>query len=148
MSLALRDVPRDTTEVVAQRLGATTAIVRFGPDWFGREKDRKHTWLWAKATGTLNLETRPAHTAPLRLEFALRSLAPRTIVLRHHGREVWRAEIGPALSTHTVTLPAGTSAITTLEFFTPSPAVPESSLAGARELAFALYDPRLALPQP
>ena len=146
--LALRDVPRDTTEVVAQRLGHTTAIVRFAPDWFGREEDRKHTWLWAKERGTFFVETRPAIAAPLRLEFALRSIVPRTVILRRDGREVWRAEIGTALSRHSVPLPAGEAAISTLEFSTPTAAVAESAVAGARELAFALYDPRVALSQP
>ena len=146
--LALRDVPRDPTEVVAQRLGPTTAIVRFGPDWFGREHDRKHVWLWARERGTLALETRPATTAPLRLEFALRSLAPRTVILRRDGHEVWRAEIGTALSRHSIPFPAGTAAISTLEFSTPTPGTPESAAPGARELAFALYDPRVALAQP
>ncbi len=145
--LALRDVPHDSTELVAQSLGPGTAIVRFGPDWFGREHDRKHVWLWAKTRGTLTLESRPALAAALRLEFALRSLTPRTVILRHDGRELWRAEIGPSLARHAVTLPAGGAAISTLEFSSPAPAVPENSVPGARELAFALYDLRLALPE-
>ncbi len=146
--LALRDVPHDSTELVAQRLGANTAIVRFAPDWFGREHDRKHTWLWAKSRGTLTLEARPAPGTALRLEFALRSISPRTVILRHDGREVWRAEIGPDLKRHTAMLAAGTAAITTLEFSTPTAAVPQSAAPGARELTFALYDLRLALPEP
>ena len=145
--LAMRDVPHDSTELVAQRLGRSSAIVRFGPDWFGREHDRKHVWLWAKARGTLTLEVLPAPSAALRFEFALRSIIPRTVILRHDGREVWRAEIGPVLARHAVTLPAGAAAISTLEFSSPTPAVPENTASGARELAFALYDLRLALPE-
>ncbi len=145
--LAVRDVPHDATEFVAQRLGTTTAIVRFAPDWFGREQDRKHAWLWAKARGTLTLEARPAPNPALRLEFALRSISPRTVILRHDGTERWRAEIGPALTRHVVPLPAGAAAVSTLEFSSPTAAVPESAAPGARELAFALYDLRLALPE-
>ena len=43
---------------------------------------------------------------------------------------------------------AGAAAVSVLEFSTPTPGVPESTAPGARELAFALYDPRLALAQP
>ncbi len=145
--LTLRDVPHDSTELVAQRLGPGTAVVRFGPDWFGREHDRKHVWLWTKTRGTLTLEARPAPTTAVRLEFALRSLTPRTVILRHEGREVWRAEIGPALARHAVTLPASGAAFSALEFSSPTGAVPENNAPGARELAFALYDLRLALPE-
>jgi hypothetical protein len=35
-----------------------------------------------------------------------------------------------------------------LEFDTDTPAVPEAPDAGARPLAFALYDARLAVPEP
>ena len=70
------------------------------------------------------------------------------MILRHDGREVWRAEIGPDLKRHTAMLAAGTAAITTLEFSTPTAAVPQSAAPGARELTFALYDLRLALPEP
>lgn len=146
--LSLRDVPRIPHELVAQRLESTTALIRFDSDWFGRESDRRHVWLWTQQRGTLHLETLPPSPRPLRLEFSLRSLTPRTITLRLDGRELWRADIGPQLSRHSVTLPAPLPRHTTLEFATDAPPVPENSAAGARPLAFALYDPQLALTKP
>jgi hypothetical protein len=145
--LALRDVPQDPSELVAQRLGSGTAIVRFGPDWFGREQDRKHVWLWTASRGTLRLEARPAARTALRLEFALRSLTPRTVILKQDGREVWRGDTTASLTRHSVNLPASAAVDSMLEFSSSAPAVPESPAAGARELSFALYDLRLALPE-
>jgi hypothetical protein len=141
-------VPHEPNELVAQRVGRRTAVVRFANDWFGREHDRRHTWLWARERGTLTLEMLPPSTEGVRLEFALRSLTPRTVVMRVDGREVWRAGIAATISKHVVTLPAFTSTRPKLEFSSDTPGVRENSSPGARELAFALYDLRLALPQP
>lgn len=146
--LAMRDVPRDPRELVAQRLGSTNAIVRFENDWFGCERSRRHTWLWTSRHGTLTIETLPRAAAPLRLEFALRSLNGRSVTLSVDGAEVWRGEAHPALSRHVVTLPPTASGRASLVFSTDTPGVRESASPDARELAFALYDPRLALPQP
>lgn len=148
--LAVRDVPHPANELAAQRLGGSVAIVRFGDNWFGRESAGGHVWLWTGRTGTLLIETHPPTStpAPLRFEFALRSLVPRTVVVRSAGRELARIETGPELSRHTLALPAGTALPLRLEFETDTPPVPESSAPGARPLAFALYDPRLALAEP
>jgi hypothetical protein len=146
--LALRDVPHDSNELVAQRLAGCTAIVRFEKDWHGREHDRRHTWLWTPERGTLDVELLPATTRAVRLDFALRSLTPRSVVLRVEDHEVFRAQVGPAITKHVVTLSPLPGAALKLEFSSDAPAVPESSAPAARELAFALYDLRLALPQP
>lgn len=146
--LALRDVPRDPTELVAQRLGDGAAIVHFESDWFGREHDRRHTWLWTRQRGTLTLETPARLTHGLRLDFALRSPDARLVTLQVDGREIWRGEVGATLSKHTVTLPAMPARRSTLEFSSDTPGVRENASPHARELAFALYDLRLALPQP
>jgi hypothetical protein len=146
--LALRDVPRETNELVAQRLAGCTAIVRFQNDWHGREHDRRHTWLWTRERGTLDIKLLPAASRGVRLEFALRSLTPRSVAMSVEGREVFRALVGPVISKHVVTLPPFQSSHLKLEFSSDAPAAPESPGVGARELAFALYDLRLALPQP
>lgn len=143
--LAVRDVPQQTDELVAQRLRGTAAVVRFAGDWFGREEDRRHTWLWTQAHGTLTYETLPPVAAPLRIEFGLRSLAPRTVVLRHDGREVWRGEVTSTLARHTVVLAPAAGGRGTLAFSTDTPPTPEHDAPGARGLAFALYDMRVSL---
>jgi hypothetical protein len=147
--LALRDVPRDPAELVAQRLSGSAAILRSGPGWFDREHDRRHTWLWTREKGTLSLERMPPSVQPVRLHFSTRSLVPRFVVLSVDGWEIWRAQVGTDLLHHAVTLPAKREpGLMVLEFSSDSPAVSESQAAGARELAFALYDLRLALPEP
>lgn len=146
--LALRDVPHDPSELAARRVGHATAVVRTTEDWFTREHDRRHAWQWTRRDGRLTLETHSLRSGTVRLEFGLRSLVTRTVVLRQDSREVWHGEIGPALSQHVVTLPARPAGVTSLTFSTDTRGVPENATPGARELAFALYDVRLALPQP
>lgn len=145
--LALRDIPRDRTELAAQRLDNLVAIARFEQGWFNRERDRKHEWLWTRHKGTVTVETLPHTTADVGLTFGLRSLTPREVVARQDGREVWRGMVGPKLTFHrlVVSMPAGHGRVT---FTSETPPAPEHGGAGARELAFALYDVGLALPQP
>lgn len=141
--IVLRDVPRQPNELIAQDLGPTVAVVRFEADWHGREEDRRRVWLWTAQRGTLTLETLPPAAGSLELEFGLRSLAPRTVILRIEGREHWRGETGATRTAHRVTLPPGLSRHAKLEFSTDTPPVLEGG--GGRPLGFALYDPRLAL---
>lgn len=141
--LTLRDVPRAANELTAQRLGETVAIVRSESGWFGREQDHRRVWLWAERHGTLALETLPPAPRALTLRFGLRSLAPRTVILRVGDRELWRGETGPARTVHAVTLPAGLPRLTRLEWSTEAPPVPEGPHPGARALGFALYDVKL-----
>jgi hypothetical protein len=148
--LALRDVPHDANELVAQRLGGRTAIVRFENDWFGREDNRRHTWLWSRRQSTLTIELLPSSASgePVKVDFGLRSLVPRKVVLQVNGRDIWQAAVSETISRHSVTVSAQVGARAKLEFLTDTPGVPESAAPGARELAFALYDLRLALPEP
>jgi hypothetical protein len=146
--LAMRDVPHDANELVAQRLGDRTGIVRFEKDWFGREETRRHTWLWSRRQGTLTLEMLPPSQKPVRVEFGLRSLVPRKVTLRVNGRDIWQSDVRETISRHNVTVPVTAGALAKLEFFTDTPGIPESTGPGARELAFALYDLRLAPSEP
>ncbi|MES2692516.1 MAG: hypothetical protein V4773_03510 [Verrucomicrobiota bacterium] len=143
--VTLRDVPREPSELVAQNLGPTVAVVRFQGGWFARESDRRHVWLWSDQRGLLDLETIPPSAQPLRMDFSLRSLTPRRVILRVEGKELWRGEIGPARTHHSVILPAALPRHTELEFSTDTPPTLESPAPGARPLAFALYSIRVSL---
>ena len=81
------------------------------------------------------------------LDFALRALAPRTVIIRHDGRELWRGPVGEKTTRHAVSLRLAPGR-TVLEFSTDTPATREGPAADARALAFALYDPRLSVPTP
>jgi len=143
--LALRDVPQDRLELAAARQGAAACVARFNDTWYDREQDRRHTWLWAREQGRLDLEIWPRTGTPVRLEFGLRSLSPRVVTLEHEGRELWRAAVGVLSETHQVVVPAS-GGMTTLVFRSDTPPLPEATTPGARELGFALYDLRVALP--
>lgn len=145
--LAIRDVPQDRNELTAQRLDGLVAVARLEDGWFNREHDKKHFWLWSRHEASVTIEALPHTQTDLTMTFGLRSVTPRTVVVRQGSRELWRGAIGPALTAHrvVVSMPAGRGKVT---FTSDTPPVRENAGAGARELAFALYDVRLALPQP
>ena len=145
--VALRDAPSDSRELAAVRSGGTAAIARIGEGWFGVEHRGRHAWSWCEQHGTLAIETWPKTPQTVQLEFAARSLVPRTVALRVDGREIWRTAVNATLTRHAVPLriQAGKA---TVEFFTDTPPVPENATPGARPLAFAIYDSRLTLQKP
>jgi hypothetical protein len=68
------------------------------------------------------------------------------IVIRQDGRELWRMDVGAALSPYHLNLQVGPNH-GTIEFATDTPGIPESPAPNARPLAFALYDVRVSLTQ-
>ncbi len=145
--LAIRDVPRDRTELTAQRLNGLVAIARIGDGWYNSEHDKKHRWLWSRQEASVTIESLPSVSVSVMMTFGLRSLTPRTVIVRQAGRELWRGDVGPSRTLHRVivSMSAGRGKVT---FASETPPVREHSGASARELAFALYDVRLALPEP
>ncbi len=143
--LTLRDVPTDPHEIAAARTGTTACIADLGTGWYGPEATRHHTWYWAKERGKVDLVAWPKSNATIRLEFAIRAMTPRTVILRADGREVWRAAVGTTRADHAIEIlvHAGTAA---LEFTSDAAPVRENETPIARELGFALYDFRLAVP--
>jgi hypothetical protein len=110
-----------------------------GKGWFGIERAKGVTWMWSSGDATLRLHASKADS--VRLRFSLRSLAPRQVTIRSGERVWWQGavsekdfvpvEIGP------IALAPG---VTTVEFSTDAPGVPETAGPGARALAFAVYD--------
>lgn len=145
--VAIKDVPRDRHELAAQRLDGLVAVARSEAGWFNREQDRRHEWRWTRQEATVTVETLPRTAADATLVFGLRSLTDRNVILYQEGRELWRGKVGPALTFQraVVSMGAGQARLT---FTTDTAPVREHPGPGARELAFALYDVRLALPEP
>ena len=107
----------------------------------------KHVWSWSSGRAQLTVETWADTPVTAQLEFFLRALAPRTVVIRHDGRELWRGPVGDKTTRHAVSLRLAPGR-TVLEFSTDTPATREGPAANARALAFALYDPRVSVPTP
>ena len=145
--VALRDVPHDSTEVAALRASDRACIAHTGKGWYGREDHRQHHWSWCSERGTFSLEAWPRGTAAVQLDFSVRAITSRSVIIRQNGREIWRATVGKDLSHHTVPLRIEQGRAT-VEFSSDLPGVPEGPGADARRLAFALYDLRLTLPNP
>ena len=145
--LVLRDFPVNTHELFAGRSGGAATVIQIGTGWFGAEHARKHVWSWSSGRSQLALRTWADAPVQAQLDFGLRSLAPRTVILRSPERELWRGQVGEKTTRFSIPLrlePGDTR----LEFSTDSPATRESPKADARALAFALYDPRLSVPNP
>jgi hypothetical protein len=144
--VALRDVPRDRAEIAAGRTGEQAAVLRLGTGWHAPEERGRTRWVWSSGEAHLTAEAWPRDRIGLRLTFELRSLRPRTVVLRADGVEIWRGAIGRERTVHhaNVTVAGGAAS---LIFGTDAQADVESATPGARSLAFALYNPRLQ-PQP
>lgn len=145
--VALRDAPRDPGELAAAHERGTACIVRVGDGWHGREASRSHVWFWTAAGGSVRLETWPKRRARVELEFGVRSLQPRSVIVRQGGQEVARVEVGAKLTTASVPLEI-TGGATEIEFLTDTPGQRESPAPNARELAFALYDLRVRVAKP
>lgn len=145
--VALRDVPTDYRELAAARSADTAVLAHTGDGWSGREETRRHHWSWCSGRGTLTLTAWPRTSAPAQLDFSLRAVSPRTIVIRQDGREVARFAVGTTLSPHSVPLriERGRASI---EFSCDAPPQREGPNPDARALSFALYDLRLTLPKP
>ena len=145
--LALNDLPSDFNELAATRAHGAACVATLRDGWYGRERSSGHTWAWSRGRAAIAFEAWPKDAQAPRLEFALRSLAPRTVILNEAGRELWRGSVGVQLSPRQsvpVQLAGGHASI---EFTTDTPAVRESGGADARLLAFALYDARLVVPK-
>ncbi len=145
--LVLRDFPVNTRELFAGRSGGAATVVQIDKGWFGAEHTPKHVWSWSSGRSQLTIETWSESAVTAQFDFALRSLNPRTVIIRQGKVEIWRGVIDEKTTRHTVALRL-TPGRTALEFSTDTPAVREGTDALARELAFALYDPRVTVPTP
>ena len=144
--VAIKDVPRDPTELAAARGHDAACVASLRDGWFGRESDGRQDWFWSRGKSTVALEAWPKRDGAARLEFALRGISPRTVIIRADGREIWRGEAGSAVtSRQVVTIPL-TNGRAAIEFASDAEPVREGPSPDARSLSFALYDPHLIAP--
>jgi hypothetical protein len=142
--LTMNFLPNEPIEVVARAPGASY-YGHFNDGWFGREHTWRHSWTWSSGRSVVTVESTPAGSADVMLEFNARSLEKRTMTVRQDGREIWRSALGPELRPCAVPVHL-VNGLATLEFSTDIPGMPARQTSDARPLAFALYDPRLTVP--
>jgi uncharacterized membrane protein YhaH (DUF805 family) len=139
--------PAAPWHVVASTSGEDCEITArtVGDRWFDGERSHRHTWTWSGGPGAIELETYPRRESTVQFKFSLRSTVSRVVTVTKDGTEIFRGEVGTdrlpvTLNVH---LTAGRSR---LDFASPTPGVRENDSAGARTLAFAVYDPQLETP--
>lgn len=145
--IVLRDFPVNTRELFAGRSGGAATVVQIDKGWFGAERTSKHVWSWSSGRSQLTVETWSESAVTAQFDFALRGLNPRTVIIKQGNVEIWRGPVGEKTTRHSVTLRLAPGR-TSLEFSSDTPAVREGTDALARNLAFALYDPRVTVPTP
>jgi hypothetical protein len=145
--LVLRDFPINTHELFAGRSHGVPTLIQIDTGWFGAERTAKHIWSWSSGHSRLIVESWSDAPVTAQLDFSLRSLAPRTVIISQSGRELWRGPVTEKTTRHTFALRLAPGK-TPLDFSTDTPATREGSDAHARDLAFALYDPQLSVPTP
>ncbi len=143
--VALRDPPTHPREMASVSSDGVAGIAELGVGWYARELDGSHTWVWTARRGTIRIDAWPKAGATVELRFQLRALTPRIVIVRQQGRELAQFTVSTSRSAHTlpVRIDVGQGEI---EFLTVAPPTIEGASPGARELGFALYDLRLALP--
>jgi hypothetical protein len=144
--LMLRDVHHDIHELATDRVRGVAIVARTNDGWYGVERSAHHTWAWSRGQGGLSFESWPRENRDLRVDFSLRSLRPVTVTVAQGGTVRWRGHVGPALSPATAVVAVGPGA-PPLRLFTDDPPATEAPEAGARTLAFAIYDLRPSLPE-
>ncbi len=145
--LLIGDAHSHPREIFAGHSGGLASVVRLDTGWYNTERTGRHVWAWSPGRARLDFETWTGAPVTVRFAFALRSLAPRIVVVRQDGRELWRGPVGEHLAEVAIPLRLGAGHVR-LELTTDAPASPEAPGAGSRQLAFALYDPHLEAAQP
>jgi hypothetical protein len=144
--LMLRDVHHDIHELAAARTGGVAVVARTDDGWYGVERSSRHTWAWSRGRGEIFFETWPRENRDLRIDFSLRSLRPVTVTVVQGAAVRWQGSVGPALTPATAVVAVGPGA-PPLRVFTDDAPAAEAPAAGARTLAFSIYDLRPSLPE-
>ena len=145
--ITLAEVPHDRRELAATRQHGVACVALFGDGWYAVEHSWRHDRVWSQPTSSVDLQTWTNGDQPVRLEFEIRSITARTVAVRDSHGVLWSGTVGEQKKHVSVAtrLAGGRGHI---EFSTPEAAVAETTGPQARQLAFALYDARLVLPEP
>jgi hypothetical protein len=138
--LALWQVPHEPRELAAGRFSGGAFVAQIEDGWFGIERQKYAVWSWAANEGTLNLETSPRATAPLRVRLKVNAITPREIEVRCGGAVLFRGNVtSQSAWLDLPAVPAVAPGRLRLELRSVAPPLPESNQPGARALGFALH---------
>ncbi len=144
--LALRDLPY-SRELDASRAQGAVSLVEIQSGWSAVERIAGRAWSWGAEQATLVLELRSDRPRTGVFSGELHSLVPRTVIISHAGRELWRGRVDEPRTAFSIPL-ALTPGDNPVVFTTDTPAVTEGDGPSARRLAFALYNAQLTLDPP
>jgi hypothetical protein len=138
--------PDPPSDMAAIRAAGFAQLSDPDSNWSEVEQSTRHAWSWSRSSARLNIETWPHGAEPLVISFSLRSLTPRTVVIRQGTQLLWSGTVNSKYTraTFSCRLAEGHAL---LDLTTDSPAVAENS-GPYRVLAFAIYDPILAAAAP
>ena len=138
--LSLARLPDRPLALAAVGAGGQTSVVLPRADWLPREDGGRHEWVWGLAHARLDIESRPADSRRLLLDFSLRSLQPRLMTVQSSGQVLWRGLIGRALTRLSVPISLRRGRATVE--ITPDPeGAPGGPGGPAAQPSLALYDP-------
>lgn len=144
--LMLLDVHHDPRELAAGRAPDCGVVVRTGDGWFDAEHTLRHRWAWSGGHGSIEIESWPRTTRPLRLEFGLRGISPRIVAVTQDGIRLWRGPAGVERAMVAVDLQLR-DGHARLEFADDPAVASPSTGTDERPLAFAVYDLRVTVPE-
>lgn len=123
--------------------GHRSAIsVEMGDGFYRVEGRGGNTWNWTSGDAVIRIHNAAAETVTARARLELRSLSPRTVVLRVAGNEVWRGTTSlehQTVQTMPFTLPPGTTDVEVAAGPGEIPAVGEPRPQGVRIFSFDLF---------
>ena len=136
--------PDPPSDMAAIRAAGFAQLSDPDGNWHAVEQSARHTWSWSRSSARLNIETWPHRAEPLVVSFALRSLTPRTVIIRQGEQALWSGAVNREYTRATFSCRL-TNGHALLDLATDSPAEEEDSGPYARVLSFAIYDPLLAV---
>jgi len=113
--------------------------------WYWVEQSARHARAWSRGSARLDIETWPHCSRPLKASFSLHSLTPRSVIIRQGGQILWSGTVNRDYAPVTFSCQL-TEGRAILDLASDEPGVTEGSGSDTRTLAFAIFDPILALP--
>jgi hypothetical protein len=119
-------------------------VLSVGVGWYRPEGKPGHRWSWCRGTGHVRIQTEKREPATATLRLAIRSRDPMTVTIAHAGRTVWQGAVGTDRQPIEFTFPVR-DGLAELDFTTDRPPAGTRPGPDPRVLAFAIYDPHVAL---